>query len=46
MTDMLTQLLAEERVREMRKRQRELDKRRAWQSKPTRSTFHRHFQRR
>lgn len=46
MTDMLTQLLAEERVRRMRARHLEAEKRRAWVTKPTRPAIHRRFQRR
>ncbi|MEM9465201.1 MAG: hypothetical protein AAGA90_07495 [Actinomycetota bacterium] len=46
MTDMLTQLLAEERVRRMQTRHLEAEKRRAWMAKPTRPVFRRRFQRR
>ena len=46
MTDMLTQLLAEERVRRMQARHLEAEQRRAWLAKPTRPTFPRRFVRR
>ncbi len=46
MTDMLTQLLAEERTRQMRAKFREAEMQRAWRAKPTRPSFNHRFRRR
>ena len=46
MTDLLTQYLAEQRIKETRRRHRENDKRQTWTTKSTRQTFNRRFQRR